>query len=141
MQNKVLGPAIGLIVLGVLGIFLVIPEFMIGFADPAMFDELDLPVDEEILDQLKQALRMRIENTSVTWNVVLIVLDIFIVVAGVQMLSLKSWTMAVVANILLMITCLFQCCCCPLGLPIGIWGLIVLFDSNVKQAFEGKAAG
>jgi hypothetical protein len=32
-----------------------------------------------------------------------------------------------------MIPCLSPCCC--LGLPIGIWALVVLLDNNVKASF------
>ena len=31
--------------------------------------------------------------------------------------------------------------CCLLGLPIGIWAIIVLIDSDVKRAFNGGAGG
>jgi hypothetical protein len=37
-------------------------------------------------------------------------------------------------TILVMIPCLSPCCI--LGIPIGIWGLIVLMDPNVKAAFR-----
>jgi hypothetical protein len=39
----------------------------------------------------------------------------------------------------MMVPC-FTGCCCLVGVPLGIWSLIVLFNKDVKQAFEAKAA-
>jgi ABC-type proline/glycine betaine transport system permease subunit len=64
---------------------------------------------------------------------------LFVAWAGFQMLKLKSWTAAVVANVLMMIPC-FSSCCCIIGVPLGIWGLIVLFNKDVKSAFVAKEA-
>ena len=52
---------------------------------------------------------------------------------AMKMRQLNSWGLALAASILAMIPCLSPCCC--LGLPIGIWALIVLFDNNVKASF------
>lgn len=140
MQNKVLGPAIGLMVLGILGALVQIPSFFVSYIDPSFVDQIELPIEEQYRDQFKDMLRASIEESSVVWSIVFIVLNLVIFFAGVRLLSMKSWTLGVVACVLVMITCLFQCCCCPIGLPIGIWGLIVLFDGDVKQAFEAKPA-
>ncbi len=42
-----------------------------------------------------------------------------------------------VANVLVMVPCITSCCC-VLGLPIGVWGLITLFDAEVKRSFQGQ---
>jgi ABC-type proline/glycine betaine transport system permease subunit len=76
---------------------------------------------------------------GVVLYVVGLAVDVFIAWAGFQMLRLKSWTAAVVANVMMMIPCITSCCC-VIGVPLGIWGLIVLFDKNVKSAFEAKDA-
>lgn len=140
MENKVMGPAIALIVLGILGVFLTIPGFFVGFIDPRLLEQMDLPIDSRARDQMNEAFQKAIEGSSIVMSLVFVVVNVFITWAGVRMLSMKSWTAAVIANVVVMIACLFQCCCCPIGLPIGVWGLVVLFDGNVKQAFEAKAA-
>ena len=38
------------------------------------------------------------------------------------------------ATILAMIPCISPCCL--LGLPVGIWSLVVLLDENVKASFR-----
>jgi len=53
--------------------------------------------------------------------------------AAMKMRALQSWPMAVAASALAIIPCLSPCCC--IGIPVGIWALIVLFDSNVKASF------
>ena len=57
-----------------------------------------------------------------------------IIIAGtIKMMKLQSYGLAMTACILSMIPILSPCCC--LGLPIGIWGIVVLMDPNVKAAF------
>jgi hypothetical protein len=57
----------------------------------------------------------------------------FIIFGLVRMMQGRSWGLALAAVIMNMLPCTGACCC--LGLPIGIWALIVLFDSEVKAAF------
>ncbi len=142
MEGKVSGPAIGLIVVGVLGVLLTVPNFFLGLIDPSVFDELQSKMPPELRDQfdVTEVLASATSSLSLAWNVLMFVSHLFVVWAGIRMLSLKSWTAAIVASSLMMITCLFQCCCCPIGVGIGIWALIVLLDPNVKQAFEANAA-
>ena len=49
------------------------------------------------------------------------------------MRSLEKRTMAVVASIVAMIPCIGPCCL--IGIPIGIWSLVVLMKPEVQQAF------
>ena len=50
------------------------------------------------------------------------------------MLSLRSYEFAMVAAILAMIPCLTPCCL--LGLPFGIWAVVVLRKPGVKEYFN-----
>ena len=142
MEGKVAGPAIGLIVVGVLGVLLTIPSFFVGMIDPSIFDELQAKLPPEAREHfdVTEIIANSTSTLSTVWNVLILVANVFIAWAGVRMLSLKSWTAAIVASSLMLVTCCVQCCCCPIGVGIGIWSLIVLLDPNVKQAFEAKAA-
>ena len=62
-----------------------------------------------------------------------LVLDLLTVYAGWQMRKLQSWGVCMAGSIIAMVPCF----CCILGLPMGIWALIVLIDNEVKQAFNG----
>ena len=63
-----------------------------------------------------------------------LVMDVVTIFAGWQMRQLKSWSICMAGSILAMLPCSL---CCILGLPMGIWALIVLVDTDVKQAFYG----
>lgn len=67
------------------------------------------------------------------WNVIGLAVAGFVLWAALQMKELKNWTIAVVASVLAMIPCISPCCI--IGLPIGIWALVVLLKPEVKAAF------
>ena len=58
----------------------------------------------------------------------------FIIYASLKMKDLTQWGLAVAASILVMIPCISPCCI--VGLPIGIWCLVVLTKPEVKAAFH-----
>lgn len=51
-----------------------------------------------------------------------------------QMRELRQYPLALIAAIVAMIPCLSPCCC--IGLPIGIWALMVMMKPEVKSAFR-----
>ena len=61
--------------------------------------------------------------------------DGFIIFAAWQMQSLGSYGIAMTGAILSVIPCLGSPCCI-LGIPFGIWALVVLNDDAVKAAFR-----
>lgn len=52
---------------------------------------------------------------------------------GLQMKNLKGRGFVIFSCIWAMLPCNL---CCLLGIPFGIWALVVLFDDNVKRAFS-----
>jgi hypothetical protein len=50
------------------------------------------------------------------------------------MKKLKNWNLAMAGSILAMIPCISPCCI--MGLPIGIWAVIVLMKPEIKSAFS-----
>jgi hypothetical protein len=57
-----------------------------------------------------------------------------IIYGALQMMKLESYGLAMAACIMAMIPFFSPCCC--LGLPIGIWGIVVLNDPIVKSSFR-----
>jgi hypothetical protein len=53
---------------------------------------------------------------------------------GLKMKRLESHGLAVTASILAMLPCTSPCCI--IGLPLGIWALVVLSKPEVKSAFR-----
>jgi hypothetical protein len=62
---------------------------------------------------------------------------ILMLIAALKMKKLESYGLAMAGAILGMIPYLSPCCL--LGLPFGIWALVVLADSSVKAAFHRSA--
>ena len=62
-------------------------------------------------------------------------LDTFVLIGGLRMNSLRGRTLAMVGAICAIIPA--NSCCC-VGMPIGIWALIVLTNADVKAAFEAN---
>jgi len=61
-------------------------------------------------------------------------LNLFIIVCGVQMMRLQSWGLAVAGSVLAMLN--IGSCCCVAGVPVGIWSLAVLMSSDIISIFS-----
>jgi hypothetical protein len=70
-----------------------------------------------------------------TINLFGLAVGLFILIAAMKMKRLESHSLALAAAIVAMLPCISPCCL--LGLPFGIWALIVLNDSSVRAAFRG----
>jgi len=57
-----------------------------------------------------------------------------IIFGSLKMMKLESHGLAMTSAILAMLPCISPCCF--LGLPFGIWALIVLSDAQVKASFR-----
>jgi len=49
---------------------------------------------------------------------------------------MRSYEFAFVAAIMVMIPCVTPSCCCLLGLPFGIWALMVLRKPGIRGCFH-----
>jgi hypothetical protein len=68
--------------------------------------------------------------------------NLFILLSGVQMVRLQNWGMAVAGSVLAILN--IGSCCCVVGLPVGIWSLFVLMSPDVMSIFsavKGQAPG
>lgn len=123
--TRVAGPATALIVFGSLGIaaqlFALVANLMqvgFGMAGPG---QGEMPV-------------MFSGGVAVVSAIIGAVLYVVVIVGGLKMKNLESYGFAMAASIIAMLPC---SCCCLLGLPFGIWSLVVLSDAGVKAAFRG----
>jgi len=58
-----------------------------------------------------------------------------VVIAGaMNMMKLQNWGLSLAASIIALLPCIS--CGCLLGLPIGIWSLVILNDAQVKASFR-----
>jgi hypothetical protein len=66
---------------------------------------------------------------------VFLLLQVVTVVGGIKMKGLNSYGLAMAAAIIVALPCT-NYACCLIGLPVGIWALIVLMKPEVKAAFR-----
>ncbi len=68
--------------------------------------------------------------------IVLALLQGVVIFGGLKMKNLQSWGLAVAAAVIALLPCT-NGWCCLIGLPVGIWALVVLMNNDVKAAFRG----
>ncbi|HUL52775.1 MAG TPA: DUF4339 domain-containing protein [Opitutaceae bacterium] len=128
-HDLVSGPAIGLIVTGILGISagvlgILWIAFVMGSA-PAMHG---------MTPEAARMFRLMMGPVGIAARVLGIAVSIFILLGALRMQKLANYGLVMTAAILAMVPCLSPCC--VLGLPIGIWALVVLAKPEVKSQFN-----
>jgi len=119
------GPAIGLIIAAVVGFlwqaFNLVLRF--GFSALAARQSADQPWANMLSGTL-----------GLIGAVIGILTTGIIIFGALKMKNLENYGLAVAASIIAMVPCISPCCL--IGLPIGIWALIVLNKPEVKSAFH-----
>jgi hypothetical protein len=145
-RSRVLAPAVGLIVVGVLNLFLAGGPAFYGFGvskvPPAQ-------LEEELRKQRPKALEdaeaqgwsvSDMRNLLVYGSFSLAGLDFLasflVIFGGIRMLSLKNYGLAILAAILAALPGVSCSGCCGVGAIVGIWALVVLLNAEVRAAFQ-----
>lgn len=128
-MQKVNGPAIGLMVTAGLGILyqllmIVLNVLGTGFNMASMAGQSGTP---EGMTNLMSG------TIGIVFGIIAILVGGVVFFGAMKMRALQSWPLAIAAAVLAIIPCLSPCCC--IGIPVGIWALVVLFDANVKASF------
>jgi hypothetical protein len=145
-RSRVQGPAIGLIVVGVVNLLLAL---LAGGAG-AIYATLDEKRFEDIMarqyaEQWKELQRQGwtprdflniYVYSGFSEGALGVVTAILSIIAGARMLALKSYGFSVFTSVLVAIPCISCSGCCGLGEGIGIWALVVLMNEEVKAAFR-----
>ena len=84
--------------------------------------------------ELQRLLEATSGATGIIVNVLQLALAVLTIIAASKMRKLENYGLVMTATILSMIPCTSSCCC--IGLPIGIWVLVVLNNADVKSAFR-----
>jgi hypothetical protein len=120
------GPAIGLIVVAVLGLVMQIISLIFNLAGASFLANAHMP-NEAWVNMFSGAI-------GAVSSIIGILMSGLILFGATKMKKLESYGMAMTASIIAMIPCFSPCCL--LGLPIGIWALVVLAKPEVKSAFH-----
>lgn len=149
---KVKGPAIALLVMAILGALWALYNVGSGVIllaagqDPGkqageQFRKDIEQKEKEGGEKIPEEAKKLVENLfgvagplGIGLGLLALVIAALIIVASIKMMNLKSRGLAMTASILAMTPCFFPCC--VLGLPFGIWSLVVLSKPEVKSAFQ-----
>ena len=71
---------------------------------------------------------------GIAWPSLSLLVDAAMIYGAVQMRRGESYGWALVAALLAVIPCLSSPCCC-LGIPFGVWALVVLLGEEGRQSF------
>lgn len=133
-QGKVQGPAIGLIVTAILGLLwqgavLVMNLVGIGAGAGAMPD--NVPPEQA---QMFEMINSVSGGVGIVLSLIALAVGVVILLGALKMKNLTSYGFAMASAVLAMVPCVSPCCL--VGLPIGIWAVVVLNDPAVKSAFR-----
>jgi hypothetical protein len=128
-MDAVNGPAVGLIVFAVLGLLMQAGALLFSLAGTAFLasSTSNMPNNAMWINALTGTMGMVLHVLS-------IVIGVVILVGGIKMKKLENHGFAMTASILAMIPCVSPCCL--IGLPIGIWAVVVLSKPEVKASFH-----
>ncbi len=84
--------------------------------------------------QARQAQKVGIMVGGIIGGVFGLIMDTLVIAGAWSMQSLRRYGLAMTGAIVALVPCLSPCLI--LGMPFGIWALVVLASSDVKQAFR-----
>ena len=137
VSGKVQPPAIGLVVCGGISAAHAVYAFIRNVTGMNDNDEGPPPnvQDNPALMELYETLQPYDGVINITASVVALGVSLIILYGGLQMFKQRSYAVSLTAAILAICPCIWICGCCGIGNGIGIWALVVLMSSDVKQAF------
>jgi len=127
------GPAVGLKVTAILNMVLALWSMVKLMFFPANLDRLYSGMPQMNDPQIQKMLHLLYGPLGMADNLFGLTMSVLVLIGAVKLQSLKSREFAFAAAILAMIPCLTPCCI--LGLPFGIWTLVVLNKPEVKSQF------
>jgi hypothetical protein len=130
VTSLILPPAIVLLVIAILGILLALANVVYALTVAVPQPNPQLP------DWINEMQRSSVGPAAAAFQVIWIILHSITLAGSIMQMRLSMRGLAIAGTILAMLN--FASCCCVLGLPVGIWNLIVLFNPNVQRAFAAR---
>ncbi len=127
-RQQISGPSLGLLITGAVGaVFALLTIMGVGWGSVAH-------LANRWADDMPDWYQEMFEGVFAMGGAfVELLVAAFIIFAALKMKDMQHWGLAVAASILAMLPCISPCC--VIGLPIGIWSLVVLMRPEVKDAF------
>ncbi len=155
VKGRLLPPAVFLIVIGALNLFVAL--YLLGDGvltavtkTPAEVHQASIDFykatiqDPQMQKAMVDALDKQNPQTAYTeglagtfgGGIFLLIMSLLTLFGGIRMLSLKSYGWAITGAIVAAIPCISPMGCCLLGEAAGIWALVVLMNNDVRAAFR-----
>ena len=132
------GPAIALKVTAILNIILAVWSLVRMVIFPLKMQQFNSALQQLNNPQLEQLfqkwMHLAYGPLGAVSSLFGLALSVLILFGAAKMQSLRSYEFALTAAILAMLPCLTPCCC--IGLPFGIWAVVVLSKAEVKSQFH-----
>jgi hypothetical protein len=125
VAEQVNGPAIGLIVVAILGFL----AQAVSLVRLLLFSAVTAAQSNQ-----PDWVTMFSGTGAIIGSILGILSSILVLFGGLKMKRLESYGLAMAASIIAMIPCVSPCCL--IGLPIGIWSVVILAKPEVKAAFH-----
>ncbi len=124
---EVSGPATGLLIAAIIGGLWQVLLLFINMLGTGLSSFTSGGREEQILNLFSG-------GVGVASSAIGLLITGIIIYASIEMKNLRQWGLAMAASILAMVPCISPCCL--IGLPLGIWSLIVLQKTEVRSAFR-----
>lgn len=130
-MQQVQGPAIGLIVVAIL--------MLLGQIAGIVLQVLGISLGalgmqgQDVNSEQMAWMNMMSGAGAVVGGIIGIAIAVVILIGALKMKKLESYAFSMVSSILVMLPCSL---CCVIGIPIGIWALVVMNKPEVKSAFH-----
>jgi len=136
--RQVKAPAVALMVTAILNmIFGVWGLVRTAFFPPnlqALDSELQQLNNPQLEEFFQKWMHMAYGPFGIVGSLLGLVLSVLILIGAIKMRSLRSYEFSMTAAIVAMLPCVTSCCF--IGLPFGIWALVVLAKPGVKSHFS-----
>jgi hypothetical protein len=134
--SEVSGPGVGLIVVGALGIVygamgIVGVAFQSAFAGLNGMNNMNFPGQNP---EMLRFIQMSQGVFGLVFAVIHLALGGLVIYGGIKMKALENYSLCMIASIIAIIPCISPCCC--VGIPLGIWAVVVLNKPEVKAHFS-----
>jgi hypothetical protein len=126
LSDQVSGPATALIIFAILGFVMQAGSLAFRMLGSSLLVAKQLPNQPWV--------SMFSGTVGVMASIVGLLVSGLILFGGLNMRKLENYGLAMTASVISMIPCVSPCCL--LGLPIGIWAIVVLSKPEVKSAFH-----
>ena len=130
LKTKMMGPGISLLIVGGLGLISMGGYFILSLVGMALDPDLSAP-PAGASDAEQTGFYFGLYGSLIIMALSAL-LQIVVILGGVNFLRQKGRTMAIAACIVSLIPCMSSCC--VFGMPFGIWRLVVLAAPDVKRA-------